>query len=198
MTVHIGATWRIRLNRPCAAAMRPFVKLLLLFASLSIARLDSVRDIKDLTQRPFSVRRWQRGDKDALDIHRCASVATRLYTIRTRGQQRRTSSEVSRNEDTVAWLIMPLLSLPGHSVCRAVVDVSTNCMSIVAPCVPFSQPNVYFRHLWRESPYKEFSPKKIGNITQRCSPYSNVPLPSLSTISQGAEIQNRGSAKHFG
>ena len=26
--VHIGATWRIRLNRPCAAAMRPFVKLL--------------------------------------------------------------------------------------------------------------------------------------------------------------------------
>ena len=26
--VHIGATWRIRLNRPCAAAMRPYVKLL--------------------------------------------------------------------------------------------------------------------------------------------------------------------------
>jgi len=26
--VHIGATWRIRLNRPCAAAMRPCVKLL--------------------------------------------------------------------------------------------------------------------------------------------------------------------------
>jgi len=26
--VHIGASWRIRLNRPCAAAMRPFVKLL--------------------------------------------------------------------------------------------------------------------------------------------------------------------------
>jgi len=26
--VNIGATWRIRLNRPCAAAMRPFVKLL--------------------------------------------------------------------------------------------------------------------------------------------------------------------------
>jgi len=24
----IGATWRIRLNRPCAAAMRPYVKLL--------------------------------------------------------------------------------------------------------------------------------------------------------------------------
>jgi len=24
----IGATWRIRLNRPCAAAMRPFVKSL--------------------------------------------------------------------------------------------------------------------------------------------------------------------------
>jgi len=28
MWVHIGATWRIRLNRPCAAAMRPYVKLL--------------------------------------------------------------------------------------------------------------------------------------------------------------------------
>jgi len=26
--VHIGATWRIRLNRPCATAMWPFVKLL--------------------------------------------------------------------------------------------------------------------------------------------------------------------------
>jgi len=26
--VHIGATWRIRLNRPRAAAMRPYVKLL--------------------------------------------------------------------------------------------------------------------------------------------------------------------------
>jgi len=26
--VHIGATWRIRLNRQCAAAMRPYVKLL--------------------------------------------------------------------------------------------------------------------------------------------------------------------------
>ena len=26
--VHIGATWRIRLNCPCAAAMQPYVKLL--------------------------------------------------------------------------------------------------------------------------------------------------------------------------
>ena len=26
--VHIGATWRIRLNHPCAAAMRPCMKLL--------------------------------------------------------------------------------------------------------------------------------------------------------------------------
>jgi len=26
--VHIGATWRIRLNHPCAAAKRPYVKLL--------------------------------------------------------------------------------------------------------------------------------------------------------------------------
>jgi len=26
--VHIGATWRIRLNRPCMVAMRPYVKLL--------------------------------------------------------------------------------------------------------------------------------------------------------------------------
>jgi len=26
--VHIGATWRIRLNRLCEAAMLPFVKLL--------------------------------------------------------------------------------------------------------------------------------------------------------------------------
>ena len=26
--VHIVATWRIQLNRPCAVAMRPYVKLL--------------------------------------------------------------------------------------------------------------------------------------------------------------------------
>ena len=26
--VHIGATWRIRVNRPCAVAIRPYVKLL--------------------------------------------------------------------------------------------------------------------------------------------------------------------------
>jgi len=26
--MHIGVTWRIQLNRPCAAAMRPYVKLL--------------------------------------------------------------------------------------------------------------------------------------------------------------------------
>jgi len=26
--VHIGTIWRIRLNRPCAAAMRPYVILL--------------------------------------------------------------------------------------------------------------------------------------------------------------------------
>jgi len=25
--VHIGATWRIQLNSPCAVAMRPYVKL---------------------------------------------------------------------------------------------------------------------------------------------------------------------------
>jgi len=28
MGVHIGATWRMRPNRPCAAAMRPYAKLL--------------------------------------------------------------------------------------------------------------------------------------------------------------------------
>ena len=26
--VHIGATWRIRLHRPCVAVMQPYVKLL--------------------------------------------------------------------------------------------------------------------------------------------------------------------------
>ena len=31
--VHIGATWRIRLNCPCAAAMRPYVELLLTICS---------------------------------------------------------------------------------------------------------------------------------------------------------------------
>jgi len=34
--VHIGATWRIRLNCPCAAAMRPYVKLLWPLVSLCL------------------------------------------------------------------------------------------------------------------------------------------------------------------
>ena len=41
-TVHTGATWRIRLNHPCAAAMRPYVKFLLplvLFESFSVLAL---------------------------------------------------------------------------------------------------------------------------------------------------------------
>jgi len=29
MGVHIGITWRIRLNRPCVAAMRPFCQVIL-------------------------------------------------------------------------------------------------------------------------------------------------------------------------
>jgi len=29
MGMHIGVTWRIRLNRPCAAAMRPFCQITL-------------------------------------------------------------------------------------------------------------------------------------------------------------------------
>jgi len=34
--VHIGATWQIRLNRPCTATMRPFVKLLWPLVILSV------------------------------------------------------------------------------------------------------------------------------------------------------------------
>jgi len=40
--VHIGVTWRIRLNRPSAAAMRPFVKLLWSLVSL-LQQLHTVR-----------------------------------------------------------------------------------------------------------------------------------------------------------
>ena len=43
MHIGAGATWRIRPNRPCAAAMRPYVKnyfghLLLLLASCNVSR----------------------------------------------------------------------------------------------------------------------------------------------------------------
>ena len=34
--VHIGATWRIRLIYPCAAAMRPFAKLLGAFEDIIV------------------------------------------------------------------------------------------------------------------------------------------------------------------
>jgi len=37
MAVHIGATWRIRENRPCAAAMRPFCKITLTTCYNSVA-----------------------------------------------------------------------------------------------------------------------------------------------------------------
>ena len=40
--VHIGATWRIRLNRRCAAAMRPYVKLLWPLVIISERRLYHV------------------------------------------------------------------------------------------------------------------------------------------------------------
>ena len=38
---HIGATWRIRLNRPYAAAMRPYVKLLWPLVCKLVLALDS-------------------------------------------------------------------------------------------------------------------------------------------------------------
>ena len=39
MGVHIGATWRIRLNDTCAAAMRPYIKLLWLLVNLPAYRI---------------------------------------------------------------------------------------------------------------------------------------------------------------
>ena len=37
MGVYIGASWRIRQNDPCAAAMRPYIKLLLLLVTFVTA-----------------------------------------------------------------------------------------------------------------------------------------------------------------
>jgi len=39
--IHIGATWRIRLNRPCAAAMRPYVKLFLTTCLISARKEEN-------------------------------------------------------------------------------------------------------------------------------------------------------------
>jgi len=48
MWVHIGTTRRIRLNRPCAAAMRPYVKLFLpLVMSLLLVHLH-VADVQKI------------------------------------------------------------------------------------------------------------------------------------------------------
>jgi len=41
--VHIGATWRTRLNRPCAAAMRPYVKLLWPLVIINAELADAFR-----------------------------------------------------------------------------------------------------------------------------------------------------------
>jgi len=42
--MHNGATWRIRLNRPCAAAMRPYVKLLWPPVSLRFCTICEVQN----------------------------------------------------------------------------------------------------------------------------------------------------------
>ena len=47
--MHIGATWRIQLNRPCAAAMRPYVKLLWPFVIASSLRPRWGCDVLRLT-----------------------------------------------------------------------------------------------------------------------------------------------------
>jgi len=39
-----GATWRIQLNRPCAVAMPPYVRLLLLLVNLLIAYFTAGTD----------------------------------------------------------------------------------------------------------------------------------------------------------
>jgi len=49
--VHIGATWRIRLNRPCVAAVRPCVKLLWPLVIYSDWQLNFL-------SLPFSVGNW--------------------------------------------------------------------------------------------------------------------------------------------
>ena len=43
--VHIGATWRIQSNRPCAAAMRPYVKLFDAFDYLLLLLITAVLNV---------------------------------------------------------------------------------------------------------------------------------------------------------
>ena len=41
MRVHIGAIWRIRLNRPCAAAMRRFCQITLSIVTFRVSHDDA-------------------------------------------------------------------------------------------------------------------------------------------------------------
>jgi len=54
MRVHIGATWQIRLNRPCAAAMRAFCQITLATCSVLV---PCMRMIKMANCRTFNARK---------------------------------------------------------------------------------------------------------------------------------------------
>ena len=58
MWVHIDATWRIRLNRPCAAVMRPYVKLLdhLLLLEVGLYAVSQISSIPTVFQQDLSYR----------------------------------------------------------------------------------------------------------------------------------------------
>jgi len=69
MGVHIGATSRIRLNRPYAAAMRPFVKLFWLLVSIANnpawsykQQIDAIRfdsELYSFDYTPLAIKRSQ-------------------------------------------------------------------------------------------------------------------------------------------
>ena len=90
MGMNIGATWRIRLNRPCAAAMRPCVKLFLTTCCISCVAISSEISISAIRLRSYACKdvcaSWQcRRDLNAytldLKIDRVNRLSRILYIV---------------------------------------------------------------------------------------------------------------------
>ena len=71
--VHIGATWRIRLNRRCAAAMRPYVKLLWPLVFISFQTWSSTECRYNKTLKFFKI---------ILDVVPCPSSRRRSTVLK--------------------------------------------------------------------------------------------------------------------
>jgi len=78
MRVYIGATWRIRLNGPCASAMQPFCQITL--ATLSLVEMSSAVSVNKLRHYWYHLRLaciW----KNILHCHKGYNMPMHINTV---------------------------------------------------------------------------------------------------------------------